>query len=113
MKRVSQSEASVHKNSENCTIYEYGHSELSDCAKAVINGRYPVKNFALNEMSEMTVFVLSGLGRIATKDTVVELEPGDACFIGKNEPYYYEGEDLAILMFSTPAWTPEQYKEVE
>lgn len=103
----------MHQNSDTCVVYEYGANRQNDCAKAVINGRYPERNFAMNEVSEMTVYVLSGLGRVATRDAAAELRPGDVCFIGKNEPYYYEGKDLAVLMVSTPPWSPDQYTETE
>ena len=37
-------------------------------AVAWINGRYPVKGYAVNEVSSELVYILSGKGKIVTKD---------------------------------------------
>lgn len=112
MKYISHADAKIHKNAPSCIVYEYGDNGKSDIARAVINGRYPAEHFAANELSDMTIFVLSGSGKISTKESTMRLEAGDVCFISSNEPYFYEGDSLELTMSSCPVWSPQQYKEV-
>lgn len=112
MMHISHKDAKRHDNAPTCTVYEYGDNGKSDLARAVISGRYPVEHFAMNELSDMTVFVLSGGGRIVTRESSAKLEPGDAFFISSNEAYFFEGESLELIMCSNPVWSPRQYKEI-
>jgi len=112
VKYISHLHTITHQNAATCTVYEYGDNGKSDIARAVINGRYPEKNFAVNEQSSMTVFVVAGIGMLTTKDSSVSLSKGDVLFIDNTEAYFYEGENLDIVMYSSPVWSPEQYKEV-
>lgn len=113
MRYKQRAQAIHHVNSPSCTVWEYGSAGAIDAADALINGRYPEKGFALNEVSDMSVRVLGGIGKLATKQTVVELADGDVVLIPHGEAYYFEGTSLALFMAGSPAWSPAQYKEIE
>ena len=42
----------------------------------------------------------------------VNLNQGDLILIEPGEKYFWQG-NLKLFISSTPAWSPEQYKEVE
>lgn len=112
MKHIASTATMMHKNGPGCTVWEYGAGEQLDIAIATITGRYPENGFVVNEVSEEAVYVISGTGNLATRDTRVSLQPGDAVFITANDPYYFEGEDLRITVSCTPPWSPDQHKEL-
>lgn len=97
----------------NCKVVEFGVIGDSDLAEARINGRYPKEGFAFNEYSDMMIRVISGAGAVAMRSTSHELATGDVVRIEKQTPYYYEGDELQILMISSPAWSSDQYKVVD
>jgi mannose-6-phosphate isomerase-like protein (cupin superfamily) len=112
MLHKTRQQAVRHKNSLSCTVWEYGSVDGIDAADALVDGRYPEQGFALNEISDMSVRVLSGMGRLATQQASVTLAPGDVVMIPHGEPYYFEGQDLAFFMACSPAWSIDQYKEI-
>ncbi len=67
----------------------------------------------MNEKCKEVVFVISGNGSLTTKSDSVKLAPGDTALIPAGEQYYFEGKNLTIFMPCTPAWYPEQHKEVK
>ncbi len=113
MKHISKSSAQEHANSPSCTVWEYGSEGAMDAADALVNGRYPETGFALNEVSDMSVRVLGGTGKLATKQVIVDVVAGDVVIIPHGEAYYFEGQNLKFFMACSPVWSPEQYKEVE
>lgn len=113
MKHIPAEVAVKHQNSPECTVYEYGENGETDAAQAVIRGRYPAKGYALNEISAMTVFVIEGEGIVGTKEATVDVKQGDVIFLKEKEPYFYEAGKLALLLVSSPAWSPDQYREIE
>lgn len=108
--RVSGKEFS---NSASCQVTEYGSVGEADMAEALINGRYPEIGFAVNHESNMMVRVIAGTGIIAVRGAEYELHPGSVVCVDKETPYYYEGNSLHIVMVCSPAWTLEQYSNVE
>lgn len=113
MKHVQKSQAIVHENSPSCSVSEYGHITTIDGADAHINGRYPEVGFAVNQISDVALKVLGGYGLLVTKTDSQQLMPGDVAFVSHGEPYYFDGSNLKIFMACTPAWSPDQYVEVE
>jgi|GEM_PF-2201204 mannose-6-phosphate isomerase-like protein (cupin superfamily) len=113
MKHIPRSAVEIVQNSDSCEVTEFGGIESIDGADVAIDGRYPVTNYALNEKSDMVIRVLSGAGRITTRDIEVMLEAGDVAFVGKGEAYYFEGQNLKLFMACTSAWSSEQYSGVE
>ncbi len=101
-------------NGPSCEVAEFGKlSGVADMAEARIDGRYPEKGFSLNHQSDMLVYVLSGSGVVVYQSSGFELHANQVVSIEKETPYYFEGEDLRILMISAPAWNAEQYEQVE
>jgi mannose-6-phosphate isomerase-like protein (cupin superfamily) len=113
MKYVRLQDAETFVNGTTCTVYEYGGDEALSGAIAEINGRYPENGWAANTAVKEMVFVLSGSGKIVTKQGERLLQKDTMALIDINEQYYFEGEQLRIFMPTTPAWTPDQYKVIE
>ncbi len=96
------------------TIWEYStpDKDLSG-AIAQINGRYPEKGFAVNEVSKELVYVLEGTGSIVLKKgRSFEVSKGDVILLIPNEPYAWNG-NLTLFMTNTPSFDPKQHKIVE
>lgn len=113
MKIIHQEQTQKFKNGENCTAFEYP-SEEKDSNGAVIElvGRYPDKGRAMNTQSKMLVYVIDGVGKIVVESEVVELKKGDVVSVESGEKYFWDGH-LTLFIASTPAWSPDQYQEVE
>jgi len=77
-----------------------------------LNGRYPDKGRAVNLKCKMLSYVIKGKGKIVVEGEEVNLREGDLILIEAGEKYFWQG-DLKLFASSTPAWSPEQYKEVE
>lgn len=112
MHHIPRSSAQEHTNSPSCSVWEYGSAGAIDAADALVDGRYPEQGFALNEISDMSVRVLSGVGKLATRQVNVALASGDVVMIPHGEPYYFEGKKLAFFMACSPAWISDQYQEI-
>ncbi len=102
-----------HKNSENCTVFEYplGDKDV-DIADAFINGRYPDTGWAVNEEVKEVVFVVGGEGKVVVDGLEFGLKEGDSVLILPKQKYFFEGNNLRIIIACSPAWRPEQYKNV-
>ena len=112
MKHVSRSATEIFENGPGCTVFEYGGDKDISGAVAVINGRYPDSGWAVNEVSKEVVYVVSGSGTFYAKGTTIRLKETDMVLVDIHEPYYIEGTHLHIFMSTTPAWTPEQHKQL-
>ncbi len=112
---IIKKENSIKKqNSQSCTVWTYDFlSNKIDFATAKINGRYPEKGKALNTECDMIYYVISGKGTVYNALGEFELKQGDAFFFEKNKWYWVEGQDLFIAIPSAPAWTLDQYKEID
>ena len=95
-----------------CSVTEFGKVGAADLAEVAINGRYPQQGFSINHESDMMIRVIAGTGAIALRGVGYELHPGNVIHIDKETPYYYEGEQLLVLLISSPAWSKEQYEIV-
>lgn len=113
MKFSPNSSAKIHQNSLSCEVKEFGDVGTIDGADIVINGRYPERGYSVNEISSFVIRVLGGTGVLATRNDSIRLTEGDVAFVGKGEVYYFEGQNLALFMASTPAWSPKQYSNID
>ena len=111
---IEQKEAKIKKNTASCMVWEYGflHNNLG-LALAKINGRYPEQGKVVNEQCDVTYFVKSGKGKICCGAGVFEIKEGDAVFFEKNKWYWVEGQNLFVVVSSSPAWMANQYKEID
>lgn len=99
-------------NGPTCSVTEFGEIGEADLAEAMIHGRYPETGSGINHQSDMLVYVISGGGILVQEELGFELHPQNAVYIDKGTPYYFEGENLCILMACSPAWNPDQYDQV-
>lgn len=112
MKVVAKDQAKEFKNSDVCIAYEYALGD-TDINGAVIklSGRYPETGYVTNEVCKELVYVVSGSGSLVTDKETVELSTGDMALLLPNEKYYFDGT-MEMFMPCSPAWYPEQHKEV-
>ncbi len=113
MKYVPKSQAKkVDIGAGDVLEYNLGDPDI-DGAVATLNGNYPASGFVVNEDVKELLYVISGRGKLITRDESVELNQGDEALIEKGELFRYEDcEELVLLAACTPAWTAEQHKEV-
>ena len=114
MKVVKQSETNSFSNSSTCEGVEYpfGDKDLN-VAIVTVDGRYPDKGHLVNEVCKEIAYVISGTGLVGVDDVTHDLAPGDAVLIQPGEKFYWQGEKLEMIMPCSPAFYPEQHKEVE
>lgn len=80
-------------------------------ALITVNGRYPEKGFVLNEVCSELAFIIRGSGKVCTADETVELNLHDSVYLEPGEKFYWEG-DFDMYTICTPAFYPEQHKNV-
>ena len=110
---IRNNQTREHKNSEQCTVWEYDFpSESLSHAVCLITGRYPDQGKAMNTECDELFFVLSGTGTLHTENETTELATGDAYYLRKQEAYWITGQELKLTLTNAPAWKPEQHKHV-
>lgn len=114
MEIVRSDKAIMHKNSKDCTAYEYEFDGEEDINGAVIEltGRYPESGQALNDVSKERAYIIEGNGALYQGGQKYELSKGDMLLIQPGESYYFEGT-LKMLISSSPAWYPEQHHNIQ
>jgi len=112
MKVVHKNQTKEFKNSDVCTATEYplGDKDING-AVIELKGRYPDKGRVVNLKCKELAYVVKGSGRVVVEGEEVELNKGDVVLIEPGEKYYWEG-NMTMLVPCTPAWYPEQHKEV-
>ncbi len=112
MKIIKKSETKTFANGSYCTAREYPLGDKGiDGAVIELSGRYPEKEFAINEKCKEMAYVISGAGRLITTDDVTSFSADDLLLIDAGEKYYWEGR-AKLFVTCTPAWFPEQHKIV-
>jgi mannose-6-phosphate isomerase-like protein (cupin superfamily) len=112
MKVIYKNQTKVFKNSQVCTAIEYplGDKDING-AVVELNGRYPDRGRVVNLKCKELAYVVKGAGKLVVEDEEIALKEGDLALIEPGEKYYWEG-DMTMFMPCTPAWYPEQHKEV-
>ncbi|MEW5955001.1 MAG: cupin domain-containing protein [Candidatus Micrarchaeota archaeon] len=102
-----------HKNSEKCMAFEYpmGDKDIN-IAEILINGRYPDTGSVVNEEVKEIVFVTGGEGKIVVEGKEYELKKCDSILLLPKQKYFFEGDSLQIITACSPAWRPEQHKNI-
>ncbi len=95
------------------SVTEFGTVGDADVAEASINGRYPEHGFAVNRKSDMLIRAISGSGHLVLREDSHKLQPGDVIHIEKETQYYYEGDNLCVMLICSPPWDKEQYEIVD
>lgn len=113
MRIVRKEEAVRFESSDKRVAFEYelGDKDING-AYIEISGRYPEENRVVNEVCKEIVFVINGSGKVVVEGTEILLKQGDQVLIEPGEKFYFDGH-LSIFEPCSPAWYPEQYKEVE
>lgn len=113
MKIVHKNQTNEFKNSDACIATEYALMDQDiNVAYVEIKGRYPDKGRVTNEVCKEMAYITEGKGRIVVEDEEIELNAQDLILLEPGERYYWEG-NLKMVVPCTPAWYPEQHKEVE
>lgn len=114
MKLVQKDSAAAFTNGPTCEGIEYSFGDKDmNIALVTVNGRYPESGYAMNEVCKEAGYVVSGSGALGLEggeQTVVG--PGDAVLLQPGEKYYWEGDNLQLVMPSSPAFYPDQHKKV-
>lgn len=113
MKIIRKNQTKEYKNSNVCTALEYplGDKDING-AVIKLNGRYPDKNKVVNLKCKELAYIIRGSGKVIIGSTATDVQEGDLVMIEAGEPYYWEG-NLEMFVPCTPAWYPQQHKEVE
>ena len=113
MRVARKNQTEEFKNSDSCTAVEYplGDKDING-AVIKLEGRYPDRGRVVNLKCKELAYVIKGSGRVVVEDKDVELNEGDLVLIEPEERYFWEG-NLTMFVPCTPAWYPEQHREVE
>ncbi len=113
MKIIYKNQTKIFKNSEVCTAIEYplGDKDING-AVIELSGRYPDKGRTVNLKCKEMAYIVKGSGKLVIEDKEIKLKEGDLLLIEAGEKFFWEG-NMQIFMLCTPAWHPEQHKEVE
>jgi mannose-6-phosphate isomerase-like protein (cupin superfamily) len=99
--------------SKTMTAYEYPTQDpILNGAVVELTGRYPRKGRVVNEKVTELCFVLKGKGELIIEGEEIEFNEGDQLLIKPGQRYYWNAVATAY-MSCTPAWYPDQHKEVE
>ncbi len=112
MKFVTKKQSIQHKNSDTCIAIEYPMADKDlNCALIKLDGRYPETGFLVNKVCKELVYILKGAGVVGLGTGEQTLRADDMLILDPGEKYYFEGQ-LEMLMPCSPAWYPEQHKEI-
>ena len=114
MKAIKKADTISFTNSPTCAgfAFDFGDKDL-DIAVVTVNGRYPEKGQLINEKCKEIAYVLSGNGKVGVNGKVQQLSSGDAILILPGEKFFWEGNQMEMLMPCSPAFYIEQHKEVD
>jgi mannose-6-phosphate isomerase-like protein (cupin superfamily) len=112
MKVINREQARKYTNA-NISSFEFdlGTKEI-DGAIVNFEGRFPENGKAVNKECREFAYVVEGKGRIIIEGNPFEIKNDDLVIIDKGERYYWEG-DFKLFVYCTPAWSPEQHKQVD
>jgi mannose-6-phosphate isomerase-like protein (cupin superfamily) len=113
MKIVKKSDSQTHKNSDSCVATEYPMDNEKDIniAYITINGRYPEKGKARNNVCKEVFYIVKGSGTLYFGGEEYEVGKGDVLMVEPGDEYYWEG-NVELVVPCSPAWYPEQYEVV-
>ena len=112
MKKISLEDSKSIKVTRQCTAVEYPNGDRDIWGSIIeLNGRYPTKGRTVNLKCKELVYFISGEGKLVVEGKTIMVKKGDQVVINPGEKFYWEGK-LVMFMPCTPAWYPEQHKEV-
>jgi mannose-6-phosphate isomerase-like protein (cupin superfamily) len=113
MRIIHKEQTREFKNSENCVATEYLLEDKEiDTSIVKLKGRYPNKGRVVNLICKELIYISEGSGKIEVENEEINIKEGDLILIEHGEKYFWDG-NLTLIISCTPAWYPEQHKEVE
>ena len=114
MKIIERSSAKKFTNGPTCEGIEYSFDDKDmNIALVTVNGRYPETGYVMNEVCKEAGYVVSGSGVLGLETgEKTAVGPGSAVLLQPGEKYYWEGENLQMVMPCSPAFYPEQHKRM-
>ena len=95
-------------------IYKYPTPTKDfDIGVMAVNGRHPVDEdtFIIESECSFVIYVLSGTGKVFAGEEVFAVAGKDVVFVPARSKFAVEGK-LEYVTFDSPAFYPEQSKEV-
>lgn len=114
MKELQSESSEVVNLTDTCQAIEYplGDEDIN-VAIIKLNGRYPKEGRTVNKVCKEMAYVAGGRGVLVVEGERVDLTQGTVVLIEPGERFFWIGENLEMFMPCTPAWYPEQHKEVD
>lgn len=112
MKVIPKEQAKEYTN-RNCYGFEYdlGSKEI-DGAIVNVSGKFPESGMAVNEECKEMAYIVEGDGQITIEGEQFDIKSDDLIVIDKGEKYFWEG-NFKLFVYCTPAWFPQQHKQVD
>ncbi len=111
---IKEENSRKEENSPFCTVWEYDFSNKDLwLAIAHINGRYPTTGKAIDHECEDMYYVISGEWVIHDETGDYEVKPWDCFLFNKGKRYRVEGNNLKVVLPSTPAWFLSQHEFIK
>ena len=97
----------------NVIAHEYTTKNKNiNIALVEIKGRHPQEDWLINEKCTELTYIVDGSATLTTETESIFLEKGDVAILNPNEKYFWNG-NCTLLIPCTPAWSPEQNKNVK
>jgi len=91
--------------------YPFNNEKLGVCISK-ITGRFPDRGRAINNKCDEMYYVVSGTGKAIIEDKEFQLGYEDVLQIKAGNKYFIEGQELVIVVATSPEWQPEQAEMV-
>ncbi len=114
MSRIYSQEDTNFNDQDSVQVWSYDLPTWSmGLAVAKFNGRHPRSGSSSNIGCEIVYYVISGSGTIYSENGRFEIGPGDVYHFMRGERYYVVGDNLQVVIPSSPTWQPRDHKEYD
>ena len=95
--------------SQDSYVWEYPleNKKLGVCLSR-ITGRFPDRGVIVNKECDEIYYVISGNGKVFIEDEQFELKEEVVLWIKAGKKYYVEGNELVMVVATSPEWYDEQ-----
>lgn len=112
MKYLKKKDSVNYKN-DDISFLEYPLNDKNiDVSIVTLDGRFPKKDWSVNQKSKELFFILDGLAELTINNKNISFSKGDVVIIDPLEKYFWTGK-ATFLISCTPPWTSEQTKVVK
>jgi mannose-6-phosphate isomerase-like protein (cupin superfamily) len=111
---IKQSDAVTTQEAGVSRFHEY-HFDFKNASLGVseISGRYPESGYDLDEQVEQSWYVESGNGSVWAGGQEWQVSKGDMVHLLPGEKYWIRGDNLRLIVASSPQWSEAQHKHVQ